>query len=163
MKVSLTERSKSQRKRESKALQVLGEELVRLSPSQLDQMLLPEHLRDAVLEARGLSHGAYRRQIRYLGKLIGDADVAAIRHALGELSTMKRQSTKAFHRIEHWRGRLVEEGNAALEDLLSAFPTADYQRIRQLLRVIEKERIAKKPPRAYRALFRYLHDLNEQS
>ena len=163
MKDSRTERSKSQRKRESKALQVLGEELVRLSPSQLDDMLLPEDLRDAILDARDLSRGAYRRHSRYLRQLLDGADVAAIRHALDDLKQMKRRSTEAFHRIEHWRDRLVEEGYAASEELLNAFPAADYQRIRQLLRAIEKERIANKPPRAYRALFRYLHEINEQS
>jgi ribosome-associated protein len=68
--------SKSQRKRDALALQALADELVRLSPAQLDSVPLPDDLRVAVTSARELSRGAYRRQVRYLGRLLRDTDAA---------------------------------------------------------------------------------------
>src|SRR5437763_7765490 len=64
----MEEKSKSQIKREMYALQDLGEQLVRLSRGQLEQVELPQELREAVLFARSLKkHEAHRRQLQYIG------------------------------------------------------------------------------------------------
>ena len=47
--------SKSQRKRESTALQDLGAELVALSKERLAKIDMPERLRDALLEAQRIT------------------------------------------------------------------------------------------------------------
>ena len=59
--------SKSQRKRDARALQSLAEELIRLSAPQLEAVPLPDDIRDAVRGAGTLKRGAYQRQVRYLG------------------------------------------------------------------------------------------------
>jgi len=76
--------SKSQRKREALALQELGETLVTLKPAQLDKIPLPEELREAVLAARQINqHGARKRQLQYIGRLMREIDPEPIRTALG--------------------------------------------------------------------------------
>jgi len=72
--------SKSQRKRDAHALQVLGAQLVALSPGHLVQLELPDALREAVMAAQGMrSHGARTRQMQYIGKLMRQLDPAALR------------------------------------------------------------------------------------
>ena len=82
--------SKSQRKREALALQELGETLVTLKPAQLDKIPLPEELREAVLAARQINqHGARKRQLQYIGRLMREIDPEPIRAALG-LANLER-------------------------------------------------------------------------
>jgi ribosome-associated protein len=72
--------SKSQRKRDAHALQVLGVQLVALSPARLAQLELPDVLREAVVAAQGMhQHGARTRQMQYIGKLMRQLDSAALR------------------------------------------------------------------------------------
>lgn len=75
--------SKSARKRAAHAAQQLGERLVRMRDEDLARLPLPEELRDAIAEARRITHrGALARQQQYIGKLMRDIDVAAVEAAL---------------------------------------------------------------------------------
>jgi ribosome-associated protein len=79
----MEEKSKSQIKREMCALQDLGERLVRLSRGQLEQVELPQELREAVLFARSLKkHEAHRRQLQYIGVIMREIDPEPIRQSL---------------------------------------------------------------------------------
>ena len=63
--------SKSQRKRDARALQTLGVQLVALSAAQLVRLDLPEALHEAVIAAQQMrSHGARTRQLQYIGKVM---------------------------------------------------------------------------------------------
>jgi ribosome-associated protein len=63
--------SKSQRKRDAHALQTLGIQLVALSAAQLARLDLPEALHEAVVAAQRMrAHGARRRQMQSIGKLM---------------------------------------------------------------------------------------------
>ena len=79
-------RGRSARKRASHELTKLGEELVTLRPERRAALALPEHLEEAVVEARRLkSFGAQRRQAQFIGKLMRKLDeesIAAIRKVL---------------------------------------------------------------------------------
>ncbi len=78
--------SKSARKREFHALQKLGEELLTLRESDLQDIELDEDLREAVLEARRIrSRGALRRQKQYIGKLMRHIDPEPLRAALARV------------------------------------------------------------------------------
>ena len=68
-----------------------------------------------------------------------------------------------MHHIEKWRDDLLAEGDSALERLLTEYPTADRQFLRQLIRNAKKELQANKPPKSARSLFKYLRDLLEES
>jgi 5-(carboxyamino)imidazole ribonucleotide mutase len=75
--------SKSARKRDAHAAQRLGEQLIELKDAELDALDLPEPLADAIREARGIrSRGAGARQRQYIGRLMRDIDVDALRAAL---------------------------------------------------------------------------------
>ncbi len=157
-------KSKSQRKREMHALQALGEELVSLSPEQFKKFNdLPETLHDAVVEARRIhSRGALKRQLQYVGRVMRDVDPAPIRERLDALRGQSRQAAAQLHRIERWRDRLLEEGDHVLEELVARHPAVDRQYLRQLVRNAGKEKLANKPPRSARLLFRYLRELMEE-
>jgi ribosome-associated protein len=151
--------SKSQRKRDALALQALADELVRLSPAELDSVPLPANLRDAVAEGRQLSRGAYRRQVRYLGRLLRDVDAAPIKVAVDAQRSASHEDRARLKRLERWRARLMEEGDAAVAELLEEYPEADVQQLRQLLRNVRKQHESVRPPRSYRQLLRFLREL----
>lgn len=156
-------KSKSQIKREMKALQSLGEKLVELRPEQLAALPLEEVLREAIVIAQKIhAHGGRKRQIKYIGKLLRNCDSATILQTLDNWRERERQAAASFHRIEHWRDRLIEEGDAALEVLLGEYPDANRQRIRLLVRNARREKERNRPPNSARTLFRYLRDLLEE-
>ena len=72
--------SKSQRKREAHALQALGAQLIALPRAHLARMELPDALHEAVLTVQGMRpHGALRRHMQYIGKLMRQLDPAVLR------------------------------------------------------------------------------------
>lgn len=153
-------KSKSQLKREMHALQSLGEELVKLSKDQFEKVILPEDLHDAVIEARNIrQHGARKRQLQYIGKLMRSIDSVPIQEQLDTLKGQSTQAAQTLHTIERWRDQLLDNGDQALEKLLAQYPQTDRQYIRQLLRNAHKEIKANKPPKSTRALFRYLREI----
>lgn len=78
--------SKTQRKREMHALQALGESLVELEDDEIARLPIGERLADAVREARAMRSGeARRRQLQFIGRLMRDVDVDALRGALTEI------------------------------------------------------------------------------
>lgn len=153
--------SKSQRKRESTALQDLGKELFELSRDQLKKMDLPELLLGALLEAKRLtSHGAMRRQMQYIGKVMRDIETEPILQQLAAIRGESNVAKAAFHALENWRSRLIQD-DAALPEWLARHPETDVQQFRQLIRNARKEAAESKPPKASRALFRILREQSE--
>ncbi|MCA1788750.1 MAG: DUF615 domain-containing protein [Thioalkalivibrio sp.] len=148
--------SKSQRKRESNALQDLGQALVKLPEDRVRQLDLPDALRSAVLEGQRIrSHGALRRQMQFIGKLMRDVDAEPIARQLAEMRGVSDRSKAEFHALEHCRDRLLAD-DQALTEWLADHPESDVQQLRQLLRNARKEAAQGKPPRSSRALFRML-------
>lgn len=86
--------SKSQRKREATALQDLGEQLVKLTPTQLRRIPLPEELLEAVRMAQSISQrGGRKRQLQFIGKLMRQIDdPEPIRSALTALLAPRHSS-----------------------------------------------------------------------
>lgn len=151
--------SKTRRKQQMQDLQDLGEELAALSGERLKKIDIPEALRDALLEAQRInSHGARRRQLQYVGKLMRDVDAEPIRAALAALRGDSAAEVARMHRIERLRTRLLED-EATLAEIATAWPAADLQHLRALRRSALKEEEAQKPPRSYRAIFQVLKEL----
>jgi ribosome-associated protein len=150
--------SKSQRKRDVEALQSLGRELTNLSKDQLKKMDLPENLLVAVLEYQRItSHGAMRRQMQFIGKVMRDLDPEPI---IEQLAAMRGESASAkaeFHALERWRARLLEDDDAVTE-WLNLHPDSDVQQLRQLIRNARREAEQGKPPKSSRELFKVLRD-----
>ncbi|MFO7594407.1 MAG: ribosome biogenesis factor YjgA [Pseudomonadota bacterium] len=152
--------SKSQLKRESHALQELGEELVELPSAKLEKIPLPEELAEAVALARRIkARGGRKRQLQYIGKLMRKVDEEPIRQAMDLIKGESTRETARLHKLEQWRDRLLEEGDNALTELLGEYPAADRQHLRQLMRNAQQEKKQNKPPKSARELFRYLREL----
>jgi ribosome-associated protein len=155
--------SKTRRKREMHALQDIGEQLVQLDRKRLSELSLPETLTDAVLEAKRMrKHGAIRRQMQFIGKLMRDLDASPIREKLDTWNGLALQQTAWLHQLERWRERLLSD-EQALGELGQKFPGADLQQLRGLIRNARGERAANKPPKSFRALFQELQRLIPQS
>ena len=150
--------SKTKRKQEMHALQALGAALVSLPEAQLRELSIDTALRAAVLEAKRIrSHEARRRQIQYIGRLMRDVDAAPIREYLATLEGHSASASARHRRLEAWRERLLAD-DAALTEFADAFPRADLQELRALLRNARKELKEGRPPRAQREIFRFLRD-----
>jgi ribosome-associated protein len=155
--------SRSQRRRDALAVLALAEQLVALTPNRLGQIDLPEDVRAEIAHVRNIrAHGARKRQMAYLAKLMRrhDEDAFTAAHAaLGENRAERRREHAAMQRLETLRERLLEDGDEALAELIAEHPGVDRQHLRSLIRRAQAERAADKPPRAYRELFRSLRDI----
>jgi ribosome-associated protein len=159
----LEETSKSQRKREMHDLKQLGIDLLEFSEDALRQLVLPEPLLDALLTARRITaHGARKRQLQYVGKLLKETDVAPLRDAVDARRHQRLTSTREFHQLEGLRDRLLLLGDAALNEVLAVFPRADRQHLRKLTRLARQEQDTGQPRGAGRSLFRHLRELQEE-
>jgi len=151
--------SKTQRKKDSHALQALGEQLVELGPERLRSFALPEDLGNAIAELhRTRSHEGRRRQLQWIGKLmraLDDDAVARLRADFDSVTMQSREDTARFHGLERWRERLLAD-DGAITEWVSEHPDCEVQALRNLIRAARKEQAQARPPRAFRELFQYL-------
>ena len=152
--------SKSQRKREATALQGLGARLVELSAAQLATMPLPADLLIEIQKAQNIpQHGAYRRQLQYIGKLMRSIDAEPIAAALAVLEHHNAAGQRVQRHAEELRSALLANDETALTVFLNEHPTVDRQHLRQLMRNAIREQKQDKSPKFRRALLRYLRDI----
>ena len=156
--------SRSQQRRDALDVLALGEQLVAMSAAQLARLPIPEallpHIRDS---QRISSYIARKRQIAFLAKQmrkLDDEALDAIRDAMSKDGDAAKRETASLHRVEALRDALLgDDGDAAMTELLDAYPHADRQHLRQLVRNAHDERKRNKPPRAFRELFQELRAL----
>jgi ribosome-associated protein len=154
--------SKSQRKREAKALFDFGRRLVELPESVLLSLPLEPALLEEIQYTRGIAaRVARKRQLGFLAKKLRLADLTAVEAALEARQDAARQVNARHHRAEAWRDRLLEGDQAALGALLDARRDIDAQALRQLVRNAQREAASGKPPTSARKLFRLLRDSDE--
>ena len=174
--------SRSEKKRQSLALQNMGEELTRLGPQEVKNLDLPADLREALqLYARIGDHEGRRRQMQFIGRVMREIDPAPIRAMLDARREVSAAATAALHKAEQWRDRLLTADEAELAELvdtlLAARPTqpesdsteqADTQQgkkplgaaeLRALAVAARKEAVENTSPQARRALFRAIHGM----
>lgn len=133
--------SKSQIKREMHALQELGKRICELPKKQLATLPISETMREAVAEWDRISKNeAKRRHLQYVGKVMRTEDAEAIQEALDLLDPSSDVYNRILHQQEKWRERLINEGNDALTQFVDAFPAAEMQHLRQLIRNAVKEK-----------------------
>jgi len=152
--------SKSSRKRESNALQDLGEELMALSREQLIKLELPEELYESIRIGQSITaHGGLQRQRKFIGKLLRNLDAEPIRAGLVALKGESADLVRLQHQCERWRDRMLVEGDGVVNEFIGQHPQAERQKLRQWVRDAKVEHEVGRPPRAARLLFRYLRDL----
>ena len=157
------EASRSQQRREALDVLALAQALAERSDAQLGSLPLPEDLRPHIDQVRRIStHGARKRELAFPAKQLRREDEAtldAIRDAMNAEGEGARRETAMLHKVEDWRRRLLEQGDTTLSELLTEYPQADRQQLRQLLRNAVEEQKRGSPPHAYRELFRILREL----
>ena len=160
MKPPAADISRTQKKKEAHALQRLGEQLLSISLEQLNDIDMPAELREAVMDARAMtSHGARRRQTKYIGALVREIDPQPIMDALANIRHGDFQKAAAFKLVEKWRDDLREGNRDLLEEILRKCPAAERQRLTQLTRNAQGEFQKQTGVKAARALFRYLNKI----
>lgn len=111
--------SRSEKKRQSLALQNMGEELTRLGPQEVKSLDLPADLREALqLYARIGDHEGRRRQMQFIGRVMRELDPAPIRAMLDARREVSAAATAALHKAEQWRDRLLTADEAELASLV---------------------------------------------
>ena len=154
--------SRTKQKKEDHARQAIGERLVELSENQLERMDLPDEiLEEVLLASRTTTHGARRRQIKYIGSLLRNIDITPIEKALAIIDRGDYEQKAAFKKIEGWRDRIRSGNMDLINDILAECPMAERQQLTQLARNAKKELEGNKGTKASKALFRYLKEVSE--
>lgn len=150
--------SKTQLKQEMQALQALGEKIIALSNAERARLPLSDDMLAAVEEtSRIRSHEGRRRHMQYVGKVMRREDLTGIQAAFDEFEQESARRDHAFHRLEKWRDRLIED-DEALQAFIADYPDVDRQTLRQLIRNARNERERGKPPASARKLFKLIRD-----
>ncbi len=153
--------SKSQRKRDMTALQELGARLTEMTPAALKKCQLPEDLLDAINEHNRLPlrHGARKRQLQYIGKVMRDVPEDVIERINAQLSQNVSVDKLRYMALEKLRTGLLDGNSKSLDQLFTEHPEADREEIELLLRQARQQADANATPLASRKLFQLLRKL----
>jgi len=155
--------SRTKKKKAAEGLQKVGEQLVALDDAQLDALDLPPDLKEAVGETRNFkSHGARRRQLQYIGRLMRNYDTSMVQEALLKMAAKEDQNRRRFKMVERWRDELVAGDDARFQWLLDNFPDIDPQQLKHLVNSACGVTTQMKSREAARKLFRFLIKLEEE-
>ncbi len=131
-------------KRHLEALEALVVEIAALSPPARRALPISQEILDELdTLAQCPPTPARKRQRNYVKRLMGQLDLAPIRAALAGQTPRADQ----LREVERWRDRLIEEGDAGLQELIEQHPQIDRQQIRALIRQAQRSK------RSHRALF----------
>lgn len=155
------DKSKSQIKREAKALQDLAVKLTQLAPNQLQAMPLPENILDAIEQSKKINSPiAKKRHIQLMGGLLLQLDdFASIQQAYHHATQTNSPNTAKHKLIENWRTRLLSDDQQALTEFMQQYHCHDSQSLRQLIRQARAERDQQKCPGAGKALFHLIKEI----
>ncbi|WDP88765.1 MAG: DUF615 domain-containing protein [Desulfobacter sp.] len=160
MEEEIEYKSKTQKKKEAEALQKLGLELAGLSVPQLERMDIPEKLKAALIDGKSITAKvAARRHRQYIGVLMRNVDPGAVRKALDGIddevpAPPPGKPDKVQDRVD----LLIGGGTGEIERLLDQCPGLDRQRLRQLVRNVQKEKKGATPSKSMKALEKILGD-----
>ena len=130
--------SKSQRKRDAHKQQELGVRLTQCSEAQLRTLKIPEKTISAIAEYNRLpnSHGARRRQLQFIGKLMRDSDFdeinAALERLLNPASHIPKPKPVADSLL--WTDKILANGDEIINTLVDTHTQLERQKLRQLYR-----------------------------
>ncbi|MCR9261558.1 MAG: DUF615 domain-containing protein [Pseudomonadaceae bacterium] len=155
--------SKTARKREAQRLLELGRRLGELNKEQFASLNLSAKLAHAIEEyQRFRSHGAKKRQLQFVGKLMRHEDTTAIEAHIAHLDGESAQAQYQFSQLEQWREALLTEPDS-LTEFIATFPLVDRQQLRQLIKKVHSARNEPDQKAASRKLFRFLRETSELS
>ena len=167
--------SKSELKRDAQEIHRLAEALVALKASEYSKAPLDEDMRAHLDLARRIdAQIAKKRQILFVAKQLRKRPemLPGLFLAIDKPKSEMKKETARMHRLERWRERLIEEGDEALSEYLTANPSADRQELRSLVRAASAARLRAKAaidkgqpaPRndgSFSALYKMLGDIEK--
>ncbi|MCW8878827.1 MAG: DUF615 domain-containing protein [Kangiellaceae bacterium] len=154
--------SKTQLKKEAKSLLDFGRELIQLSESKLNQLPLNETTLKAVREFHK-QHGniAKKRHMAFIGKCLRSDSAEEAREFLREDKFKQlRNEVPASESANQTLSNLIEQGDAFIQELLTANPSVERQVIRQLVRNYKNAKTEAKRKSAQQKLNDYLLQFN---
>jgi ribosome-associated protein len=128
--------SKTRLKQDATDLQHLGQKLTTYRSAVLRKLSLSEVLISAIEEYNRLpnSHGARRRQLQFIGKLMRDLDYDAVIKAIGGLENGNLRKKKKPSAAQHLCEAILESGDTEINTALEQYPQLNRQTMRQLYR-----------------------------
>jgi ribosome-associated protein len=137
-----TDVSRTDMKKQSDELQLLGEQLLTLRADLMARVDLPDKLIEAVADAKRITNfEGRRRQMQFIGKLMRKLDAAtvqAVQDALEEQRKPSAKETQRLHQAEDWRDRMIAD-DQALTAWLALDSQSDAQHLRALIRQARKD------------------------
>ncbi len=128
--------SKTRLKQEATDLQDLGKRLTTYSPAVLGKLPVTAVLISAIEEFNRLpnSHGARRRQLQFIGKLMRDVDYDAVIKAIDDLEAGHLRKQKKPAPAEVLAALILQSGDTEIHAALEKYPRLERQALRQLHR-----------------------------
>jgi ribosome-associated protein len=128
--------SKTRLKQDATDLQQLGQKLTNYSSAVLRKLSLNKVLISALEEFNRLpnSHGARRRQLQFIGKLMRDLDYGAVMKNIDDLESGHLRKKKKPSAAKLLCKAILESGDAEINVALEQYPQLNRQTMRQLYR-----------------------------
>ena len=128
--------SKTQLKQDATDLQQLGQKLTSYSSAVLRKLSLNGVVISALEEFNRLpnSHGARRRQLQFIGKLMRNLDYDAVMKSIDDLESGHLRKKKKPSAAKLLCEAILESGDAEINVALEQYPQLNRQTIRQLYR-----------------------------
>lgn len=128
--------SKTRLKQEATELQELGRRLTTYSSAVLGKLPVTAVLISAIEEFNRLpnSHGARRRQLQFIGKLMRDVDYGAVVNAIDNLEAGHLRKQKKPAAANLLCARILESGDTEINKALEKYPQLERQTLRALFR-----------------------------
>ncbi|HID37338.1 MAG TPA: DUF615 domain-containing protein [Ghiorsea sp.] len=152
--------NKSQLKRESQALLDLAKNLVDLHEAKWVTLGLSAYLLEELLILKNTpQHGAKKRQLKRVTKLLREEDVSIAKHIVEDAVKQHADVNMAFHKVEQWRDRLVAGDRQVLAGFLGLYPSVNVQALNQLIRNAKQEAAKGGTSKSLKLLFKLLKDV----
>ncbi len=139
----------------------LTKDIFELAESKRAKLELDPEVAAAFTACQTIKKGAKVRELRRISTMLRRFDGAELRARVDDIKNKDRASSERDKSYERWRDRLLEEGDAALSELVQTYPQADRQLIRQLVRTASRDRTQGKSRQAFRNLLREVRALDQ--
>lgn len=147
----------------AKTLKLAGA-IALLSKAEIAKMGFSDEMLAAIVTARKIvvRTDAYSRHLSYMCKIMRSDGLEPIQAAYDKITNKYNQATIELAKLEMVRDDLIVGGDTAITTLLETYPTADRQKLRLLIRQVNKELKAEKPLKAAKPskeIFKHLREI----
>lgn len=153
--------SKTQQKNESLAIKQFGLELAELPAEKLAKLPMSEVTLKSLLDYKKITTNlAKKRHIMFIGKCLRTEDEHAIRKQLDVRVVVNPQEKIEVEvkkdLVDEMIDRMLEKGDASIEELVAGNPVLERQTLRQILRNIKNAKSPQKKQLATNKMKSYL-------